>query len=35
MWRLDWWEREFVSNFDKYIRFNPMEDLETYMNQVT
>jgi hypothetical protein len=32
MWRLDWWNREYVSQFDKFTNVSPWEDLESYMN---
>ena len=32
LWRLDWWDREYVQRFDKFRRNDPWDDLESYMN---
>lgn len=34
MWRLDWWEREHLSRFDKSTRYSAWNDIEKYMNMV-
>lgn len=32
MWNVAWWNREYVSQFDKFRRNDPWYDLESYMN---
>jgi hypothetical protein len=32
LWSVEWWNREYVANFDKFTRNDPWYDLEVYMN---
>ncbi len=32
MWRVDWWNKEYVSRFPHFKRNDPYYDLEVYMN---
>lgn len=32
LWSIDWWNREYVSKFDEFMRVSPWDDLESYMN---
>lgn len=32
LWRIDWWNKEYVERFSKWERQDPFDDLEAYMN---
>lgn len=35
LWRLDWWQREYVSRFANFTKISPWKDIEQYMNFVS